>query len=95
MAKGRIIDSPTIEKKGVRRWPKYRVSSYISVAGVRYYNVQEKQWYWSAWYHVDRTTSETIEEAVALKTLLENGETLYHIMKPVERCKLLGLQLNP
>lgn len=78
-----------------KKWPKYRVIPYRPFGMMNYWCVQEKTWIFGGWYHVGRSTEDTYEGAVACKTLLESGESLYHPMKPIERCKLLGLQLNP
>ena len=78
-----------------KKWPKYRVSPFEPFGLKGYYRVEQKRWLFGAWYHVDKSTQESFDEAAACKTLLENGESLYHPMKPIERCKLLGLQLNP
>lgn len=84
-----------VSKRKKKKWPKYRIATYRDITGVRWWHVEERKWLWGSWYHVPKTTTETSMEAVALKTLLEHGESQYHIMKPIERCKLLGLELNP
>ncbi len=81
-------------KRKKKNWPKYRIQEYVPF-GYNGYHVQEKKWLFGKWWHVGKSVSNTFEEAVAVKTLLENGESLYHTMKPEWRCKLLGLQLNP
>lgn len=67
----------------------YRIYETKSVRGDVYFGVQEKCGWFGSWYHVSKSLQETLEEAWALKKLLEMGESQYSIFKPSARLKML------